>query len=156
MLSDVVVETPLLHSQAFSEQLDAEIWFKLENRQHTGSFKLRGAANCLLSLSPEQRARGVVAASSGNHGAAVAYAMRSLDVPGVIFVPEQTSKAKVEAIRRYGVTLRSAEDDELHERAQGLQLRRRSGEPLEALESEGLALVGEAAWRALRQRPIQL
>jgi threonine dehydratase len=100
-IENTVVETPLLHSQEFSESLGAEVHFKLENRQHTGSFKLRGATNCLLSLSAEQRARGVVAASSGNHGAAVAYAMRTLEVPGVIFVPEQTSKAKVQAIRSY-------------------------------------------------------
>ncbi len=103
---DILVETPLLHSREFSESLGAEIHFKLENRQHTGSFKLRGAANCLLSLPAEQRARGVVAASSGNHGAAVAYATRSLDVPGVIFVPEQTSPAKVRAIRSYGGEVR--------------------------------------------------
>lgn len=105
-IDDLVTETPLLFSPEFSESLGAEIYFKLENRQRTGSFKLRGAANCLLSLSPEQRERGVVAASSGNHGAAVACAMRSLGVPGIIFVPEQTSTAKVEAIRSYGGDVR--------------------------------------------------
>lgn len=105
-IEDIVVETPLLYSPAFSESLGAEIYFKLENRQHTGSFKLRGAANCLLGLSAGQRAKGIVVASSGNHGAAVAYAMQSLDVPGVIFVPEQTSPAKVEAIRSHGGEVR--------------------------------------------------
>lgn len=101
-IDKLICRTPLERSAHFSERTGAEVYFKLENRQHTGSFKLRGAANCLLSLSPEQRARGCVAASSGNHGAAVAYAMRALDVAGVIFVPEQTSAAKVEAIRGYG------------------------------------------------------
>jgi len=105
-IEEIIIETPLLHSDAFSRALDAEVFFKLENRQHTGSFKLRGASNCLLSLPPERRTRGVVVASSGNHGAAVAYAMRSLGVPGVIFVPEQTSTAKVAAIRRYGGEVR--------------------------------------------------
>lgn len=101
-IEELIRRTPLERSMHFSERTGAEVYFKFENRQHTGSFKLRGAANCLLSLSAEQRARGCVAASSGNHGAAVAYAMRALDVTGVIFVPEQTSAAKVEAIRSYG------------------------------------------------------
>jgi threonine dehydratase len=105
--------TPLQFSKQFSEQIGAEVWFKLENLQHTGSFKLRGAANCLMTLSSEQRARGCVAASSGNHGAAVAYAMRALDVTGVIFVPEQTSPVKVEAIRRYGGEVRFFGNDGL-------------------------------------------
>jgi len=95
-------ETPLDYSPFFSERTGCDVWLKLENLQHTGSFKLRGAFNKLLSLSPEQRAAGCVAASSGNHGAAIAYAMKKLGVTGVIFVPEQTSTAKVDAIRRYG------------------------------------------------------
>lgn len=82
------------------------MYFKLENRQATGSFKLRGATNRLLTLEDEQRARGCVAASSGNHGAAVARAMRTLGVKGVIFVPEQTSQAKIAKIRKYGGDVR--------------------------------------------------
>lgn len=78
------------------------MFFKLENLQTTGSFKLRGATNRLLTLTPAQRARGCVAASSGNHGAAVAAAMQELGTRGVIFVPKQTASVKVEAIRRYG------------------------------------------------------
>ena len=105
-IDDVIVETPLRRSAAFSDATGAEVFFKLENRQHTGSFKLRGAANCLMTLSAEQRAAGCVAASSGNHGAAVAYAMRELGIEGVIFVPEQTSPAKVDAIRGYGGDVR--------------------------------------------------
>ena len=99
-------ETPLLHSPALSEITGGEVYLKLENLQHTGSFKLRGASNRLLTLSEDERARGCVAASSGNHGAAVAYAMQKLGVNGVIFVPQQTSAAKVEAIRGYGGNVR--------------------------------------------------
>lgn len=102
----IVRETPLRHSAAFSDAVGADVYLKLENEQHTGSFKLRGATNCLMNLSPEQRDRGCVAASSGNHGAAVAYAMRELDMGGVIFVPEQTSTAKVDAIRSYSGDVR--------------------------------------------------
>lgn len=97
-----VVQTPLLQSVSFSERAGANVSFKLENRQETGSFKLRGATNRLLTLGAGQRDSGCVAASSGNHGAAVACAMQKLDINGVIFVPKQTSPAKVEKIRNYG------------------------------------------------------
>jgi threonine dehydratase len=92
----------LQHSRSFSTDLGAEVFFKLENLQTTGSFKLRGATNRLLTLTQEQRARGCVAASSGNHGAAVAAAMQKLGTHGVIFVPEQTAAVKVAAIRNNG------------------------------------------------------
>ncbi len=105
-IADIVCETALQQSRAFSKDAGAGTFFKLENLQHTGSFKLRGAANRLMTLSPEQRAKGCVAASSGNHGAAVAYAMRNLGSSGVIFVPQQTSSAKVDAIRAYGGEVR--------------------------------------------------
>ena len=73
-----VRETPLDFSPELSARCAAEVYLKLENLQYTGSFKLRGAMHYLLSLSPEQRRKGVVAASSGNHGAAVAYGMHCL------------------------------------------------------------------------------
>ena len=105
-IAGLVRETPLDYSPIFSAETGAEVWFKLENLQHTGSFKLRGAANRLMTLTPGQRASGCVAASSGNHGAAVAYAMAKLNISGVIFVPEQTSPTKVDAIRSYGGDVR--------------------------------------------------
>lgn len=105
-ISDYIVRTPLHHSRKFSDDLGSEIFFKSENLQTTGSFKLRGATNRLLTLTQEQHARGCVAASSGNHGAAVAAAMQRLGTRGVIFVPEQTAAVKVDAIRRYGGEVR--------------------------------------------------
>lgn len=101
-----IEHTPLLRSAAFSDALAADIYFKLENRQTTGSFKLRGATNRILTLSAEHREQGCVAASSGNHGAAVACAMQAHGVSGIIFVPEQTSPAKIEKIRSYGGDVR--------------------------------------------------
>ena len=89
------------------------MYLKLENLQYTGSFKLRGAMNKLLSLAPEQCLRGVVAASSGNHGAAVAYGCRALGVSGTVFVPEHASPTKLEAMRRYGIEVRQHGDDSL-------------------------------------------
>ncbi len=113
-------ETPLDHSPFFSELTGASVYLKLENLQHTGSFKLRGAFNKLLSMAPEQRAEGCVAASSGNHGAAVAFAMSTLDTTGVIFVPKGTSTTKVDAIKRAGGEVRffgtDGLDTEIHAR----------------------------------------
>jgi threonine dehydratase len=105
--------TPLDHSLYFSRQTGTDVHLKLENLQHTGSFKLRGAMNKLLSLSPEQRQRGVVAASSGNHGAAVAYGCRALGIEGTVFVPEHTSPTKLEAMLRYGIEVHLYGDDSL-------------------------------------------
>lgn len=104
-IAPYIRQTPLEHSPFFSEQTGANVWLKLENLQITGSFKLRGAFNKLLALTADQRGQGAVAASSGNHGAAVAWAMSQLNVSGVIFVPEQTSSVKVEAIRRAGIAV---------------------------------------------------
>ena len=115
-----VRETPLDHSPYFSAVTGARVWLKLENLQHTGSFKLRGAFNKLLSLSEQERGSGCVAASSGNHGAAVAYAMHALGVHGVVFVPEQTSRTKVDAIERAGARIEffgtDGLDTEMHAR----------------------------------------
>jgi len=124
-IAGLVRETPLDYSPAFSAATGADVWFKLENLQHTGSFKLRGAANRLMTLTPEQRAAGCVTASSGNHGAAVAYAMQKLNINGVIFVPEQTSSVKVDAIHSYGGDVRFFGDDgldtEIHARDYAVQ-----------------------------------
>lgn len=108
-----VRETPLDESLAFSQLTAADVHLKLENLQYTGSFKLRGAMNKLLTLSAEQRRHGIVAASSGNHGAAVAYACRILATPGVVFVPESISSTKLGAMQRYGVEVRLHGDDSL-------------------------------------------
>ena len=96
-----IVRTELARSAALSDSLGANIFLKLENLQTTGSFKLRGATNRLMTLGDDERAKGCVAASSGNHGAAVACAMQKLGTQGVIFVPEQTSDAKTDKIRSY-------------------------------------------------------
>ena len=126
-ISDYVVRTPLQRSVEFSTALGADVYFKLENRQTTGSFKLRGATNRLLTLTDEQRARGCVAASSGNHGAAVACAAQKLGVSSIVFVPEQTSSAKVNAIRSYGGEVRFFGTDGLDTEQHARQFADRSG-----------------------------
>lgn len=104
-IRSLVRETPLDYSLALSQQYDAEVFLKLENLQHTGSFKVRGAMNKLLSLTPAEQARGVVTASTGNHGAATAFGLRTLNLTGTIFVPETASPTKVAAIQRYGARI---------------------------------------------------
>ena len=94
--------TPLEYSHHLSKMTRSQVFLKLENLQYTGSFKVRGAMNALLSLSQEQRERGVATASSGNHGIAVAFGLNTLNTDGTIFVPENTSPVKVAAIRNYG------------------------------------------------------
>jgi threonine dehydratase len=101
-----IKETPLEYSLALSQLTGCQVFMKLENLQHTSSFKARGAMNKLLALTPEQRAKGVVAASTGNHGAAVAYGSRTLKTQGIVFVPEEASPTKVDAIRRWGAEVR--------------------------------------------------
>jgi threonine dehydratase len=121
-----IIRTPLLRSSAFSDRLGADVWFKLENRQTPGSFKLRGATNRLLTLTDEQRARGCVAASSGNHGAAVACATQRQGVAATIFVPQHTSPLKIEKMMGFGATVEFFGEDGLdteeHARAYAEQL----------------------------------
>ncbi|MGH9750960.1 MAG: threonine/serine dehydratase [Candidatus Polarisedimenticolia bacterium] len=110
-IRDAVRLTPVEDAPALSEAGGARAVLKLENLQLTGSFKLRGAMNRLLSLGPEERARGVVTASSGNHGAAVARGLQALGIPGVIFVPENVSPAKMANIKAYGAEVRTHATD---------------------------------------------
>lgn len=105
-LDEYIFRTPLKWSLPYSQIAGCEVFFKLENLQHTGSFKVRGALHALSQLSAEERARGVVTASSGNHGAAVAYGLKSLGCRGTIFVPEDISPIKAQGIRRYGGEIR--------------------------------------------------
>jgi threonine dehydratase len=95
-------ETPLVQSQALSDATRASVFLKLENLQETGAFKLRGAANKLLSLSKDEAPRGIVAASTGNHALAVATIARKLAIPAEIFVSEHVhpdKRARIEALR---------------------------------------------------------
>ena len=103
-----VHRTPLLASRSISERIGVEVRLKCENLQRAGSFKIRGATNALLQLSPEQRRRGVVAFSSGNHAQGVALAAKTLGIPATIVMPENSVPMKVEATRAYGATVVTA------------------------------------------------
>jgi threonine dehydratase len=101
-LAGVARVTPVYGSETLSRLAGRGVHLKAENLQRTGSFKIRGAVNKLATLSDEERAAGVVAASAGNHGQAVAWAAREAGVTATIFVPQDAPMAKVEAARSYG------------------------------------------------------
>jgi len=101
-LEGSIVRTPCLHSRTLSQITGAQIYLKFENHQFTASFKERGALNKLLCLRPEQRARGVIAASAGNHAQGLAYHARRLGIPAVIVMPRYTPGVKVVHTRGHG------------------------------------------------------
>ena len=110
-LRDHVVHTPTVPSPWLSSATGAEVRLKLENVQHTGSFKLRGATHALLRLPPTVRSGGVVAASSGNHGLGLAAAAQKLGVPATVYVPSTTPVSKRESIARFGASVLVHGDD---------------------------------------------
>lgn len=106
-----VRETYLEKSQFYSEKGEANVFLKMENLQHTGSFKVRGALNKILSLTEEELKRGVITASTGNHGAAVAFSLGKIGAKGTVFVSPKASASKIEAIKRLGAEVREYGDD---------------------------------------------
>ncbi len=110
-IGDAVVETPTTISRTLSEITGATVWLKFENLQFTASFKERGACNFLLLLDDGQRARGVVAASAGNHAQGVAYHARRLGIAATIVMPEPTPFSKVSATERLGARIVLEGDD---------------------------------------------
>lgn len=101
-IKDNIVKTPLLRADNLDEFLNCKVYLKLENMQKTGAFKLRGAMNKILSLDEEDIKKGIVAASSGNHGKAVAYTAKQLGTKAVIVMPNTAPKIKIEAIKNLG------------------------------------------------------
>ena len=101
-LEGVARVTPVYSSETFSRLTGRQVSLKAENLQRTGSFKVRGAFNKISALSGRDGGAGVVAASAGNHGQAVAWAAREVGVPAMVFVPQDAPMAKVEAARNYG------------------------------------------------------
>ena len=126
-LTGVIYETPCAYSQSLSDLTGARVFVKLENLQMTGSFKERGAANVLLQLSDEERRRGVITASAGNHGLAVAFHAARLGIAAVIVMPEWAPLTKVLSARRQGadVVLHGDNYDEAYARAREIEAARR-------------------------------
>ena len=156
-LSPYVRRTMLLRSPALDERVQAPVWLKLENLQVTGSFKARGAFNALLNMDAGQRARGVVAYSTGNHGQAVAWAARCLDVPATIVMPADAPENKVEKALRYGA--RVVRYDRIRESREeiGMRLLQETGATLlpPGDHPDVLAAQGTLALEALQDLPAQ-
>ncbi|TIX46916.1 MAG: pyridoxal-phosphate dependent enzyme, partial [Mesorhizobium sp.] len=109
-----VERTPTVQSQSLTDRVGQPIHLKLEHHQTTGAFKLRGASNAIASLSPEDKTRGVVAASTGNHGRALAHAARLEAIRAVICMSRLVPDNKLDAIRRLGAEIRivgNSQDD---------------------------------------------
>lgn len=104
-VAKIAIHTPMPPSSILSGEKGGEIRLKLENLQRTGSFKLRGAYNKLLTLTPEEKAHGVIAASAGNHAQGVALAGKMMGISARIFMPETAPKTKIEATEGYGATV---------------------------------------------------
>jgi threonine dehydratase len=100
-----VHRTPVMTSRSFNDRAGSEVFFKCENLQRAGAFKIRGATNKILSLTEEEKRRGVAAFSSGNHAQAVALASREAGVSAVIAMPDDAPKSKVAATREYGAEI---------------------------------------------------
>lgn len=126
LLQGILEPTPLVRSDYFSKLLRSEVYFKLENMQRTGSFKVRGAFAKIASLSEEERRRGVIASSAGNHAQGVALASTSYHIPVVIVMPETASLPKVTSTRDYGaeVVLHGRTYDEAYAYARKIQRQR--------------------------------
>src|SRR6187200_1178500 len=97
--------TPLYPYEALGSLVGTEVWVKHENHQPVGAFKVRGGVNLISQLSPEERQRGVIAASTGNHGQSIAYAARLFEVRATICVPEDANPVKVASMRGLGAEL---------------------------------------------------
>src|SRR5437763_10865014 len=98
-IAPYVLKTPTLSGESVA---GPGVWLKAENLQRTGSFKVRGAVNAVLQLTDEQRRRGVITLSAGNHGQALAYAAQAFQIPCVVVIREDAQLTKLQAIRRYG------------------------------------------------------
>ncbi|MFJ3260746.1 hydroxyectoine utilization dehydratase EutB [Pseudomonas sp. NPDC086581] len=129
-IQGLVRQTPLEHSPSLSRLLGAPVYLKLESQQITGSFKLRGASNAIAQLGDEQKAKGVVAASTGNHGRALAHAARVLGVHATICLSQLVPANKVQAIRELGAEVRIVGHSQDDAQAEAERIAREQGAAL--------------------------
>jgi threonine dehydratase len=111
-ISTIINRTPIIHSSILSEKIGRHVYLKLENVHEVGAFKVRGAANKILSLSEEEKKRGVATFSTGNHGMAVAYIAKKLGIEAVVCISNRVPKAKVESLKRLGAQIEIVGDSQ--------------------------------------------
>ena len=152
-LRGIAVRTPLVESAELTRRFGFPVWVKCEHHQPIGAFKLRGAYTAISRLAPEERARGIITHSSGNHGQAVAFVAKHFGVRAVIVMPETAPKVKVDGIRRHGAEIVVTTRKEREQRSR------------ELVESQGLVMVapydnldvimgqGTCAYEVLQDQP---
>ena len=155
---DVARETPLQRAPRLSARLGADVWLKREDHQPVFSFKIRGAYNCIASLPAETRARGVIAASAGNHAQGVAFSARHLGLRALIVMPRTTPDIKVEAVRALGAETVLAGDHYSEAESEALRLAREQSLTVIHPFDDPLVIAGQATAgvEILRQRPPDL
>src|SRR6267378_5525722 len=126
-ISGHIHRTAVITSRSFNERVGREVFFKCENLQRAGAFKIRGATNKILSLTEEEKRRGVAAFSSGNHAQAVALASREAGIPAVIAMPDDAPKAKVAATREYGAEIIFYDRQKQDREAVAIEISQRDG-----------------------------
>ena len=135
-------------------ELGESIWLKLENANKTHSFKIRGALNAILSLSPQERSRGIIAASSGNHAGAVAYAAHLTGASAQILMPKTTPMKKVNNVKRYGADALLVGDNYDEAEAEALRRVRAGGTWISPYnDPQVIAGAGTIGEEILRQLP---
>ena len=139
-----VHHTPVVTSRSFNQVAGREVWFKCENLQRAGAFKIRGATNKIQALTDEAKKRGVIAVSSGNHAQAVALASREAGVRSVVAIPADAPKAKVEATRNYGADIRFFDRHKDDRDAFGREISEREGLVMVPAYDDYLIMAGQA------------
>lgn len=138
-----VHRTPVVTSRSFNEATGKEVFFKCENLQRAGAFKIRGASNKILSLTDEEKRRGVAAFSSGNHAQAVALASREAGIRAVIAMPDDAPKAKVAATRGYGAEIVFYDRLKQDREAVAIEIAERDGRVMVPPYDDYLVLAGQ-------------
>lgn len=147
--------TPVITSSSLDEIAGAKIFFKCENLQRTGSFKIRGATNAVFSLSEEEAKHGVVAPSSGNHAAALALAARSRGIPAWLIMPSNSSAVKKRAVEAYGGKITECEPNIASREATAAEVLKRTGAHLVHPYNDARVIAGQgtAAIELLEEVP---
>jgi threonine dehydratase len=143
-IAPYLAPTPLFHYPTLDALLDAEVYVKHENYQPIGAFKVRGGINLLANLTPEEKARGVVTASTGNHGQSIAYASQIFGIKATIVVPEGANPVKVDAMRSYGATIVTGGADFETSKGYAAQLETEQGMRFISSGDEPLLITGVA------------
>src|SRR3989454_11663265 len=141
-----VHRTPVVRSRSFNEAAACEVFFKCENLQRAGAFKARGATNKILSLSKDEKRRGVIAVSSGNHAQAVALAAREAGIRAVVCIPDDAPKMKVAGMRSYGADIRVFDRHKDDRDAFGREIAERENLVMVPAYDDYLIMAGAGGW----------